>query len=144
MNRKRFCFFGIAPLIAMRLPVIGAEHSKEELESGLKIHLDIWEFESRLNRRIPNKSFIEINPHTTRFLSENIHFDLRKARECLEKDITLLLVIKKNKSIAKRAKLAGISVDEDYFHKEEWRTWIDFLKRIEIENTGTNKNLPEE
>ncbi len=87
----------------------------------------------RLNSFIPKnsiKSIIEINPHTRGYLPKNIHLALAEAGARLEKDITLLLVIKENHFIEEKALAAGLKVNENSFHKDEWPAWIQLLKKL--------------
>jgi len=109
-----------------------AQADRVDLNS-VKMHLDVWAFELRLNSFIPKKSIIEINPHTRSYLAKNIHLELAEAAARLEKDITLLLVIKENPYIAEKALAAGMKVNENSFHKDEWPAWIQLLKKLTVE-----------
>lgn len=93
-------------------------------------HLEIWMFEARLNSYIPKKSIIEINPHTRRLIKEHAHHFILETRAALAKDITLLLVVKQNTSIAEHAQKKGLKVYRNSFGKEEWPEWLALLDEM--------------
>lgn len=139
MKRNPFLSLLLTPFLVVRAAAQQTDGAAEAAERDIAMHLAIWAFELRLNRFIPKKSFIEINPHTTDYLAKNIHRSLSEARKHLERDITLLLVIKKNQVIAEYARTSGIPVFENSFGKDEWPVWIALLKKMVLnQKIGSN------
>ena len=131
MNRKNFLQLGLLPLFDMDIAAQQTIAQVGQVDvNSVRMHLDVWAFELRLNSFIPKKSIFEINPHTRSYLAKNIHLALAEAGARLEKDITLLLVIKENPFIAEKALAAGLKVNENSFHKDEWPAWVQLLKKL--------------
>lgn len=116
-----------AILLALCAAVFAEETPTRDI---FQAHLAIWSFELELNRQIPKKSLIEINPHTKAAIKANAHRFLVETREALAKDITLLLAIKDNDVIATLAKQRGLKVYRNSFGKDEWPEWLGLLDEM--------------
>ena len=93
-------------------------------------HLAIWTFEVSLNRQVPNKALIDINPHTVTIIKTNADRFVTEMRTALAKDITLLLAIKENEAIADHARRRGMKVYRNSFGKDEWPEWLALLDEM--------------
>jgi hypothetical protein len=127
-------------LIAFGAMLQAQESITREVFQG---HLTVWKFEVELNRRVPKKSLIEINPYTESVIRANAHRFVIETREALAKDITLLLAIKENETIAEFARKKGMKVYRNSFGKGEWTEWLALLGEMAREASGAKSDKGE-